>query len=180
MQRNFNPPGVVWFPDFKPKKVHNSENCVFLFVFLNCYQNKPNRQRLSLSTGAFLGMVIHAIIIPLLADFYKPKRADLLRQFFNFGANSGNLAKIIKRRFRDKLRAYDAPVVVLVYHIAIFALKITWFRNKSIFHSISPLYYFIIAINGKSPPQESNPRKPKQVHQTRQKGRIYRPEFQPK
>lgn len=98
-------------------------------------------------------MVIYDLIIPLLADFYKPKRADLLLPFFNFWANSGNLAKISKRRFRDKLREYDAPFVVLVYHIAIFALKITWFRNKSIFHSISPLYYFIIAIYGKSPPQ---------------------------
>ena len=93
-----------------------------------------------------MGRAIYALIIPLLADFYKPKRADLLRQLFNFWTNSGNLAKISKRRFRDKLRAYDAPVVVLVYHIAIFSLKITWFRNKSIFHSISPLYYFIMPI----------------------------------
>lgn len=114
LQRKNNPPRVVWFPDFKPKKVHNSENRFFLFVFFNCYQKKPNRQILSRSTGAVVGMLIYGLIIPLLADFYKPKRADLLRHFFNFWDNSGNLAKIIKRRFRDKLRAYDAPVVVLV------------------------------------------------------------------
>ena len=134
------PPGVVWFLYFKPKKVHNSENRFFLFVFFNCYQNKPNRQRLSISTGAVVGMVLYGPIIPLLADFYKPKRADLLRQFFNFWTNSGNLAKISKRRFRDKLRAHDQPVAVLVYHIAIFSLKITWFRNESIFHCITSIY----------------------------------------
>ena len=33
LQRNFNPPGVVFFPDFKPKKVHNFENCGFLIGF---------------------------------------------------------------------------------------------------------------------------------------------------
>lgn len=89
-----------------------------------------------------MGMLIYDLIIPLLAYFYKPKRADLLRQLFNFWTNSGNLAKIIKIRFRDKLREYDTPVVVLVYHIAIFSLKITWFSDKSIFHGITPLLFY--------------------------------------
>ena len=70
------------------------------------------------------------------------KRADLLRQFFNFWNNAGNLAKIIKRRFRDKLRTHNTPLVVLFKHITVFALEVARLRNKSIIHSITPLSFY--------------------------------------
>ena len=68
------------------------------------------------------------------------KMEYLFRQFFNFWTDAGNPAKVIKRRFRNKLRAYNTPVVVLVKHITWNALKITRFRNKSILHNITSIY----------------------------------------
>lgn len=41
LQRNFNPPGVVWFLDFKPKKVHNSKIAFFCSVFLIATRINP-------------------------------------------------------------------------------------------------------------------------------------------
>ena len=70
------------------------------------------------------------------------RRADLLRQFFNFWANSGNLAKVIKRRFRDKLRTHNTQLVVLFKHITVFALEVARLRNKSILNSITPLSFY--------------------------------------
>ena len=70
----------------------------------------------------------------------------LFRQLFNFWTDAGNPAKVIKRRFRHKLRAYNTPVVVLVKHITRNALKITRFRNKSIVHGITSTFlYFDIS-----------------------------------
>ena len=70
------------------------------------------------------------------------EKADLLRRFFDFWINAGNLAKVIKRRFRDELRAYNMPIVILIQHIARNALKIARLRNKSIIHSITPLSFY--------------------------------------
>ena len=66
----------------------------------------------------------------------------LFRQLFNFWTDAGNPAKVIKRRFRHKLRAYNTTVVVLVKHITRNALKITRFRNKSIVHGITSTFLY--------------------------------------
>lgn len=43
---------------------------------MNYLAQRSQRQRLSRSTKAIRGMVLYALIIPHLADFYKPKRSD--------------------------------------------------------------------------------------------------------
>ena len=87
------------------------------------------------------------------------KMADLLRQFFNFWNNDGNLAKVIKRRFLDELREYNMPVVVLVKHITVFALEVARLRNKSILHSITPLSFYYCHL-WQNPPQGVEPCRP--------------------
>ena len=78
------------------------------------------------------------------------ERTDLLRQFFNYWIDSGNTTKVIKRQFRDKLRAYNTPLVVLFKHIAVFDLEIARFRNKSISHIITPLSFYYCQLWQKS------------------------------
>ena len=87
-------------------------------------------------------ILIDAIIVTRIWHNCKRKCADLLRRFFNYWTDAGNPAKIIKRRFRDELRAHNTPIIILVKHITIFALEVARLSNKSIFHVII-LHIFI-------------------------------------
>ena len=91
---------------------------------------------------AHIGIITYISILTHAGRNCKRKRADLLRQIFNFWTDSGNPAKIIKRRFRDELRTYNTPIIILVKHITIFALEVARLRNKAILHGITSIFLY--------------------------------------
>ena len=121
---------------------HTSPGCLAHF---RRRSSLPQLDTLVSRLYAHIGIIIDIPIITHARQNCKRKWADLLRPLFNFWNDSGNPAKVIKGRFRHKLRAYNAPLVVLVKHITIFALEVARLSNKSIIHGNTSIYLYFDA-----------------------------------